>query len=242
VDLYGDGKSDVGNLWFIGKPMTVFFDYEKIGIWQTSELDEAKKYAQLPGQIKVKDQNNDGKINSDDRVILGSDVPNWNGGMTNRIEYKGFDLSFFVFARMGGMIRSLFHSDNNQLFGRYNNLDVDYWTPNNPSNANPRPNQNQEFPIYGSTLSYFDGSYIKIRNISIGYSFPVSMLSKLKIESLRLYASVQQPFIIASYRQQYKGIDPEIAGTRANSRENAAQVGGDTPSSRLLTIGINVKF
>lgn len=242
IDLYGDGKSDVGNNWFIGQPVTAFFDFEKIGIWQTNELDEAKRYFQVPGQIKIRDQNNDGRINSEDRIILGSDVPKWSGGITNRFEYKGFDLSFFVFARMGGMIRSLFHSDNNTLFGRYNNLDVDYWTPNNPTNENPRPNQNQEFPIYGSTLTYFDGSFLKIRNVAIGYNLPTSWLSKFKIQSLRFYASAQQPFIFAPYRQKYKGIDPEIAGTRNNNRENAAQIGGDTPSSSLWIFGLNIKF
>jgi TonB-linked SusC/RagA family outer membrane protein len=242
VDLYGNGRDDIGNLWFIGQPVTVFFDYEKVGIWQTNELDEAKKFFQVPGQIKVKDQNGDGRINSDDRIILGSDVPRWSGGLTNRFEYKGFDLSIFAFARMGGMIRSLFHSDNNTLFGRYNNLDVDYWTPNNPTNANPRPNQNQEFPIYGSTLSFFDGSFVKIRNIAVGYNFKSSLLTKWGVESLRLYASAQQPFIFAPYRQKHKGIDPEVAGTRANNRENAAQIGGDTPSSSLLLFGVNVRF
>ncbi|SFE80749.1 TonB-linked outer membrane protein, SusC/RagA family [Thermoflexibacter ruber] len=242
IDLYGDKKSDVGNLWFIGQPVTVFFDYEKIGIWQLNEVDEAKKYSQVPGQIKVKDQNNDGRINSDDRIILGSDVPKWSGGMTNRFEYKGFDLSIFAFARVGGMIRSRFHDSNNTLFGRYNNLNVDYWTPENPTNANPRPNQNQEFPIYGSTLSYFDGSFLKIRNIAIGYNFKSSVLSKLKIEGLRIYASAQQPFIFAPYRQKYKGIDPEAAGIRSNNRENAAELAGDTPSSRLIIFGVNVRF
>ncbi len=242
IDLYGDGKSDVGNNWFIGQPVTAFFDYEKIGIWQTSELDEAKKFLQVPGQIKVRDQNGDGRINSDDRIILGSDVPKWSGGITNRFEYKGFDLSFFVFARVGGMIRSRFHDSNNSLFGRYNNLDVDYWTPNNPTNENPRPNQNQEFPIYGSTLTYFDGSFFKIRNVSIGYNLPASWLSRFKIQSLRFYASAQQPLIIAPYRQKYKGIDPEVAGTRNNNRENAAQIEGDTPSSSLWIFGLNIKF
>jgi hypothetical protein len=91
-------------------------------------------------------------------------------------------------------------------------------------------------------LSYFDGSFLKIRNVAIGYNFKSSLLAKLKIEGLRIYASAQQPFIFAPYRQKYKGIDPEAAGTRSNNRENAAQITGDTPSSRLIIFGVNVRF
>ena len=117
------------------------------------------------GQIKVADSNGDGKITADDRVLLGSDVPSWTGGITNRFSYKGFDLSFFVFARVGQLIRSRFHDNVNQLAGRYNNLALNYWTPNNPTNEFPQPVVTQEFPKYGSTLTYFEGSFFKIRNI-----------------------------------------------------------------------------
>ena len=234
IELFNGKTDDIGNQRFIGQPLQVYYDYQKLGIWQTSEADEAKKFGQVPGQIKVKDQNGDGKIDAvNDRVIVGNTIPKWSGGITNRFEFKGIDFSFFIYARVGNTIRSEFHAGNNNLFGRYNNLDVDYWTPANPTNEFPRPNTNQEFPIYGSTLRYFDGTFVKVRNVNLGYSFAPALYQKLKLGGLRLYTSVQQPFIFAKYRSKYKGIDPETTDV-----VDANQ----TPSVRQLTFGINAKF
>jgi TonB-linked SusC/RagA family outer membrane protein len=228
LELFNGKVDDIGNARFIGYPLTTFFDYRKIGIWQTSEVDLATSYQRKPGEIKVEDVNGDGKIDAADRVVLGSQVPKWSGGITNRFEYKGFDLSFFVYARIGSLMQSGFHSSFNSLAGRYNNLDVNYWTPNNPSNDFPRPNQNQEAPVYQSTLTYFSGTFVKIRNINFGYNIPVK-----KLTSLRVYTSIQQPFIWSVYRQKYKGIDNETDGS---VNEN------QTPSVRQFTFGVNVKF
>ena len=99
VALYGDRKDDVGNGWFIGQPLTVFFDYKKTGNWQTNKQAEAVSYGQTVGGIKVRDRVpvdangnitkvQDGKITEDDRIVLGSEVPDWTDGITNRFEYK----------------------------------------------------------------------------------------------------------------------------------------------------------
>ena len=240
VEIYSGKNDDVGSLYFIGQPLTVYYDYEKLGIWQTDEAAEALKYKQKPGEIKVRDQNNDGSINALDRVLLGSDIPKWSGGFTNRFSYKGVDLSIFIFSRQGSMIRSsLYTSGVNALAGRYNNLNVDYWTPNNPTNAFPRPNQNQENPLYSSTISYFDGSFTKIRNISLGYNVPAGFTNKLKMSSLRLYASAQNPFIFSQYGDN---LDPEQARGRSNNRERTNEVGVGTPSIRQFIFGVNAKF
>jgi TonB-linked SusC/RagA family outer membrane protein len=239
VELYGGKVDDVGNRWFIGKPLTVFYDYERIGNWQLGEEDLAKSYSNEIGQNRVKDQDGDGRINANDLVILGSDIPDWSGGITNRFEFKGFDLSFFVFTRQGYMIRSLFHENFNNLFGRYNNLDVDYWTPDNPTNAYPRPIFNQERPTYASSMSYFDGSFVKVRNITLGYNFPQTLVDKIKLQSLRLYVSAQNPFLFSNY---VKGIDPERVRTPENNRERTAEINADTPSTRLFLVGLNVKL
>jgi hypothetical protein len=239
VELYGGKVDDIGNRWFIGKPLTVFYDYERIGNWQLGEEDLAKSYSNEIGQNRVKDQDEDGRINANDLVILGSDIPDWSGGITNRFEFKGFDLSFFVFTRQGYMIRSLFHENFNNLFGRYNNLDVDYWTPDNPTNAYPRPIFNQERPTYASSMSYFDGSFVKVRNITLGYNFPETWANKIKLQSLRLYVSAQNPFLFSNY---VKGIDPERVRTPENNRERTAEINADTPSTRLFLFGVNVKL
>ncbi|RDC65375.1 SusC/RagA family TonB-linked outer membrane protein [Adhaeribacter pallidiroseus] len=239
VEIYNGKKDDVGSLYFIGQPLTVYYDYEKLGIWQTSEKDQALLYKQAPGEIKVKDQNNDGAINALDRVILGSDIPDWSGGITNRFSYKGIDFSFFIFTRQGSLIQSDLYNNLNFLAGRYNNMDVDYWTPNNPTNAFPRPNQNQERPLYNTTMSYYDGSFTKIRNISLGYNIPAAISEKLKMSSLRVYASAQNPFIFSNYGNN---LDPEQARGRSNDREQSNLISIGTPSARLIMFGLNAKF
>ncbi len=242
VSLANGKVDDIGAGRFIGQPLSVFFDLKKVGIWQANEADAAKAIGERVGQIKVEDFNGDGKINADDRQILGSAVPAFTAGLTNRFSYKGFDLSFFVFARVGQLIRSRFHDNVNQLAGRYNNLNLNYWTPNNPTNEFPQPVVTQEFPKYGSTLTYFEGSFFKIRNINIGYNLPDNVAKKLKMQSVRVFASIQQPLILAEYRQKYKGIDPEtfvdgeqgVGGGEVNTNVS--------PATSVTTFGLNLKF
>jgi TonB-linked SusC/RagA family outer membrane protein len=229
-DAEGNPVSDVGNAWFIGQPIRVWYDYKKTGIWQADEVDLADQVEnKAPGEIKLADMNGDGQITPDDRTILGSDIPDYFGGITNRFNYKGFDFSFFFYYRMGQMIRSRFHDSNNALFARYNNLDVDYWTIDNPTNAYPRPNQNQERPRDASTMSYFDGSFVKLRNVTLGYNFPNSLAEKVGMSGVRVYASAQNPWFWA----KYETFDPEV-GTQASS--------GDMPTSKLFLLGVNVQF
>ncbi|GAA0526084.1 SusC/RagA family TonB-linked outer membrane protein [Chitinophaga japonensis] len=230
LSLGNGGRDDPGNGWFIGEPITVYYDYEKIGIWQTEE--EAQVYQQHQGEIRLRDVNNDKRIDASDRVILGSQQPDWSGGMTQRFSWKGIDLSIVAFARVGNMIKSDFYQNYNTLFGRYNNLDVDYWTPSNPTNAFPRPNRNQERPNNYTTLSYFDGSFFKIRNIGLGYALPASLMKRWNMEALRVSVNVKQPLIIAPYRQDYKGIDPEDVNT----------ISVDAPATWMLQFGINATF
>jgi TonB-linked SusC/RagA family outer membrane protein len=157
VELFDGQNDDVGNQWFIGQPINVFYSHKHVGIWQTGEADEARLYGQAPGDIRIADVNGrdpdgnltkqpDGRINADDRTVLGSTVPKWSGGITNQFSYKGFDFSFLVFARQGQMLRSDFHwLGANNWQGRTNMLKFDYWTPDNPSNEIPIPKGNTVF-------------------------------------------------------------------------------------------------
>ncbi len=238
VSLASGPEDDIANRWFIGEPINVFYDFEKVGIWQRNEADAAQGYGALPGEIKLNDLNGNGTYDGDDRKVLGSNVPDWSGGITNRFEYAGFDLSVFFFARVGHLVRSRFHDSNNSLFGRYNNLNVDYWTPDNPTNAFPRPNQNQESPNFGSTLSYFEGDYIKLRNATLGYNFPAAITESLNMSRLRVYVSAQNPWFASTYET----FDPE-AGAAADDPNSVGQVSsGDIPNNKLFLLGINVQF
>lgn len=250
VSLYNGKVDDLGNRWFIGQPLNSYYDFKKVGIWQLDEKEQAAKFypgdkanplGAGVGQVKVQDTNGDGVITAADRVLLGSDIPNFSAGFTTRFTYKGFDLSAFLFGRFGNMIVSGFHQNNNALAGRYQQIKVDYWTPNNPTNEFPRPFSTQEFPQYNTTLIYFDGTFVKLRNINFGYTFPQSVAKKLGMESLRLFSSIQQPKIWSEYRSKYNGIDPEA--TITSSGTGTTNVGsGVTPATSVTTVGLNIRF
>ncbi|WP_018471846.1 SusC/RagA family TonB-linked outer membrane protein [Echinicola pacifica] len=192
VSLVTEGVDDIGNGWFVGEPISVFYDYEKLGIWQSSEADEAQSFGQAPGDIKVRDLNGDGQIDAvNDRKVLGGDNrPNWFGGLNNKINYKGFDLSVYLFARWGQTINPNFLS----RYDRQSNLNnsstaIDYWTPENPTNEYPRPNAglSGSSTLYWSTIGYVDGSYIRLRNLSLGYTLPVK--DNPLFSNVRIYLS-----------------------------------------------------
>ena len=225
----GEKIDDVGNGWFIGEPVRVFYDYKKLGIWQVDEKDAAAAFNQFPGEIKIQDTNGDGAITGADRVVLGNDVPSAYGGLSSKVEFKGFDFSFLFYYRLGFMIRSEFSNGQATMQARYNNLKVDYWTIDNPTNDYPRPNKNQENITYGSSLQYYDGGFIKLRNITLGYSFPETLISKLHMTKLRIYAQAQNPLVWSDYDL----FDPERAGN-VNS--------GEMPSNQMFLGGIEVSF
>lgn len=236
-DANGNPTDDIGNRWFIGQPIRVWYDYENIGIYSTSEADLANTAEQkVPGEIKLQDQNGDGVITDEDRIIIGTDVPDFFGGITTNFAYKGFDLSAFFYYRQGQTIYSNFHVGNNSLFARYNNLNVDYWTVNNQGGQFPRPNQNQERPRNNTTMGYFDGSYVKLRNVSLGYTFPNSITEKLKMSNLRLYVSGQNLWFAA----KYDTFDPEVDDPDTDDLPSLGA--GTTPSTRIFLMGVRANF
>ncbi|MEX0770695.1 MAG: TonB-dependent receptor [Balneolaceae bacterium] len=230
LDLYGTGVDDIGNEWFIGEPLTVWYDYDKLGIWQQNEADQSDQFDLEPGQIKVRDINGDGRINEQDRVVLGSDMPNLSLGLGNRFRYKDFDLSVFLFGSFGHMIFNNFRVGNSTMQGRYNNLNIDYWTPDNPTNVHPRPDGTQERPIYGDSRGYMTGDFLKVRNIQFGYNLPATFISKAGIRSARVYVNAETPFVFSNLEN---GVDPEQYG---------GVIEANVPSTRLYTVGVNINF
>jgi TonB-linked SusC/RagA family outer membrane protein len=229
-DAGGNKTDDPGNSWFIGQPIRVFYDYKKTGIWQKDEVDQAKAMmGAYPGEIKLQDTDGDGVITPKDRVILGNDIPSAYGGMNNRLAYKGFDFSFFLYYRLGYTLNSAFHADQATMQARYNNLNIDYWTIDHPTNEYPRPNKNQENPAFASTLRYKDGGFVKVRTITVGYNFPKSITGKLGLSNFRVYVSAQNPIVWSSY----KIFDPENIGSIGS---------GTVPSNKLFLGGINLTF
>jgi TonB-linked SusC/RagA family outer membrane protein len=230
VTLAGGAESDLGNLWFVGMPINgggnnVWRDYVYNGIWQTADAAEAAKYGRKPGEIRVADLNNDGRFNDADRMILGNTYPKWTGSYSTRIDYKFLDFGAQAITRRGFMIRNDL-ARGNSLAGRYNGIKVNYWTPENPSNDAPRPDKNTESPYFGESRGYEDGSFVKVRNITVGASVPERFLTRVGAQSLRLYFTAQDPFLFTDTDV----IDPEGA------------TGKVIPAYRTLLIGGNFAF
>ena len=230
IELYGDNQDDVGNRWFIGHPIEVHYAEVFDGIWQLHEAEEAAGYNAEPGQVKVKDLNNDGRITEADRQIIGSPLPKWIGGITNTFGYKGFDFSFMLYSRQGSMINSPFHHSNfaREWNGRYNKLNVNYWTETNPSNEWPAPNNTGGRPRE-ELKAYVDASFVRVQNITLGYTFSPKALNQLKMSSLRLYLTANNPLIFTDYA----GFDPEWSG------QNTFNMG---VSSAVYLFGANISF
>lgn len=225
-ELASGQLKDEANAWFVGKPFKVFYDYKKIGIWQSGEEAAAALNGQEPGDIKVQDTDGNGSITTDDRIIY-SQRPDVTFGFNNTFNYKGFDLSVFLYARLGQWI-SYDYNTTYRINALENGGNVDYWTPENPTNAFPRPNKNKSYTqvTYYSTLKYEDGSFFKIRDITLGYSFQPDLLKHLKLSKLRVYATAKNFFTFS----KIDNYDPEQGGSIS------------FPMTKQLVFGLNVEF
>ena len=253
-DANGNKISDIANQRFIGQPLYVFYDYKKLGIWQTAEADQARRYGSKPGQIKVEDVNGDGLINASDRQIIGSRQPKFEAGLTNRFRFKGFDLSVVALIRVGATVVDpvlfgpSYYTTNT---GRRNQLNLNYWTPTNPSNDYPEPDQSprsNEWPTYSSTLAYRNGTFIKVRSLNLGYTAPAAWAGAVHLTSARVYVQVQNPLTWARdpYFRVNKAIDPDALtySTRFNAANPSSieLTGGNYPVARAFLAGVNLGF
>ncbi|MES2179867.1 MAG: SusC/RagA family TonB-linked outer membrane protein [Gemmatimonadota bacterium] len=225
VSLQSGTTQDINNRWFVGYPIhlggarSVFFDYKYGGIWQTADsvarlaYNAANGAKALPGDPWVVDTNGDGKINADDRIILGNSYPSWIGSLSNRISRGGFDISALITAKWNYLFTDGLPRGYQ---GRYGNIaDMDYWTPENPTNKNPAPNVgDQGRPYAGTRLLRDDGSHWRIRNITAGYTTGERLAGRIGASSLRIYSTIQEPYVHSSY----EGTDPETAGAAPNVR------------------------
>lgn len=209
----------------VGQSPTIFYDYVKTGIWQQNEEELAATFGALPGDIKVADLNGDGKITTDDRTIIGSAVPDWTGGLNNDFRYKGFDLNILLIARVGQWMSSDYYAKYYRNASQ-NGAPFNYWTPENPSNDYPRPNVTRPMN-YITTLTEKENSYVKLRNITLGYSLSNQLLDHLKIAKARLYVSGKNLWF---YSKNNPDFDPESEGVV------------DQPLNKMVVMGLNITF
>lgn len=252
VSLASGVTQDIGNGWFVGQPMDVIYDYNKLGIWQTNEAAQAATYGEKPGMIKVEDVNGDGKIDGSDQMVVGNFQPSFQGGITNKFAYKAFDLTVVMYGRVGGDLVSTIHQPQsyaNTLSGRRNGIKVDYWTPDNPTGDNPMPLAPGDNPQYSSTLGYFNASYLQIRTISLGYHLKDSWMKKIGASNAYIYATVNNVGTLFSPYMKAGGVSPEANGTgfQGNGTQTAAQqrqytIGLNTPPMRSFLIGVRFTY
>lgn len=260
VELTSGSQRDEGNQWFVGHPIDVIFDYKKIGLWQADDpYRDILEPGGNPGMIKVEytgeyDENGvpTRAIGAADRQIINIQ-PNFLGGFNTRLAYKNVDLNVVgTFQNGGTLISSLYGSTGylNQLNTRAgNNVSVEYWREDRTDAKYPKPGgiQSGDNPKYGSTLGYFDASYLKVRTITMGYNFKQKWVERMGIGRLRLYATVENPFVLFSPYHKESGGDPE---PNSYGDENVAVgglrrilvVGTNTPAMRSYILGLNLSF
>jgi TonB-linked SusC/RagA family outer membrane protein len=233
LELYGGTVTkDYANKLFVGESLRTNFYYKFDGIWQTADSTSAAVYSQVPGSVKVVDQNKDNKISSstgiDDRVVLGNELPDWIAGINNMVSYKNFDFSFFIYTRQGVQFRSaLLSGTMGELnSNRYNRLNLNYWTKENPTNDyfgvwQPEP--------YREAIQYQDASFWRVSNITLGYTLPKTVLDRLKIGSIRCYVQANNPFVFTKNNNYW--MDPEFnSGTYQDDVPFASYIFGVSAS------------
>ena len=224
--LYGIGGTNL--IHRVGESLGSVYDYEFAGIWHLEDAALAATFNQTPGQVRVTDVNGDGKITTADKKVIGQVTPKWTGGITNTMSFKNFDFSFFLNISQGNMFKSNFHgwSWADTPTRTFNGFKVDYWTPERQSDDWHQPGNGGQ---YANAEYYKDVSFVKVGYITLGYKVPAPILEKLKIASLRIYGTVQNPFVFS----KYDGWDPENAG---RDQFGAAFM------SRTFMTGLNLSF
>ena len=230
VELYGDGKDDLGNRWFIGKPIGVIYDYKMIGIWQTGEDASKQDPGAKPGDLKFADTNGDGKITADDRVIQGQTTPKWTGGITNTFHYKNFNLSVFIQTAQG-MLKNNADLNYADESGRRNTpAAIGYWSATNPTNS-------FQSLSYTNTRGYGyprDASFTRIKDVTFSYVVPQSLLDKINVASLTFYVSGRNLHTFTNWI----GWDPE----NNYSTRGSGDWTNNYPVTRTFVLGANISL
>ena len=263
VILYGEEGSyrdgaNVGQLGVInryepGYPVWYFYGYEAAGIFQTAE--EVTEYKNengakllplaIPGDVIFKDQVVDstgltsGSITEDDRVYLGKPMPDWTFGLNLSCEYKGFDLNIFVQGQTGNQIYWAGYRKDRNYYNRPAYMYTDRWTGEGTSNTVPRAtynDKNNNFRV--SSLNIYDGDYLRVKNVTIGYTLPKSITSRVAISKLRLYFTATNLLTFT----KYPGMDPEVGQYDTGSNASYGIDRGLYPPSKVMTFGANVTF
>ena len=236
----------------VGQPIGLFYGYQVEGLFRTTDdingapvqfgrpFEDALFSTTWLGDVKFKDVNGDGVVNSDDRTVIGNPHPDFTYGFQNSFTYKDFDLSIFL---QGSYGNDIFNAVNRTLTAAnsyYVNQApsvLDYWSVDNPDAGSPRLARNDTPNINISDRYIEDGSYLRIQNVTLGYNLPASAIDRIGLNKLKIYGSIQNLYTFTDY----SGYDPEVGAYN----QNALLLGVDNgryPSPRTFTLGLNVEF
>ncbi|MBU3024130.1 SusC/RagA family TonB-linked outer membrane protein [Zobellia galactanivorans] len=223
-----------------GEAVGSFFGLVNLGTWGSDEAEEAAKYFRLPGDVKIEDRNNDGVINQADRTIIGKGIPDGYGSLINTFRYKNFELLVDLQFQYGNDIMYITTRPQENRQGIANSLAtvLDAWTPENQDTeiAQWRP-VSAGYDNLDTSHMIQDGSFIRGRNLLLGYNFSPDISEKLKLSRLKIYTSVQNFFVST----KYEGYDPEVQTT--DNTFGQGEVNFDQyPKPRVFMIGLNATF
>ena len=238
----------------VGESLGLIYGYEWDGLYQANDftvtpdgkyilkegvVDNPNYTAGVqPGVVKYVDQTGDGKITSEDRTVIGNALPKWYGGITNTFSFYGVDFSFMFQYNYGNDIYNatrVFATQSRR--GRVNMLAevADRWTPTNANNTVPKYDGYVTNDIYSRFVE--DGSFLRLKNVTLGYTLPSKLTKKAKISKVRIYASAQNLYCLSNY----SGFDPEVS-TAGNNPMTPGLDWGAYPKSRIFTMGLDLQF
>ncbi len=260
-DIFSSTRLDKVNITTVGQPVGMFYGYKIDGIYQNADdvlnYKNANGQSILPyavtdqsalnaddwvGRYKIADTNNDGKINADDKTIIGNPHPDFTGGINIGLTWNNFDLSTYLYFSVGNDIfrHYMYYTHYGALQSNYSRDRRDNsWSPSNPDGIYPlyatSTGEGTEAANESNSMYIQDGSYLRMQNLTVGYSLPKKWMQKIKFERIRVYLQFSNVFTITGY----DGLDPEI---RSGSDLAKGRDYGGYGMPRQFLLGLNVQF
>lgn len=236
TEVYGNGKEDLGNRWFIGQPIGVIYDYTKVGIWQADEIASGANKgwddAAQAGDLKLADLNADGKIDDGDRSVLGQTAPKWTAGLTNTFTYKAFTLNVFINTVQGALRNNpQIGAASDEMGRRSTPAALGYWTPENKSNEWRSLGNHSNVHGYGFPSN---ASFTRLKDVTLSYTMPQPLVEKIGVQGLTVYASGRNLYTWTNWL----GWDPEARDIGRGSTDDNINY----PMVRTYVLGINLSF